>query len=99
MTDGSTPPLLGRDKTRMPEPARCGLADLSPAYFAVVMATGIVSLASYVHGLQTIAITLFAINIAAWTALFVLNVVRVVRHSKRYFADMVDHLRGPGYFT
>jgi tellurite resistance protein TehA-like permease len=69
---------------------------LSPAYFAVIMATGIVSLASYIHGLETIAITLFRINIAAWIALMVLNVVRMVRHSKRYFADMVDHLRGSG---
>jgi tellurite resistance protein TehA-like permease len=99
MTDGSVPPVPPSDNGAVAHPAPAGLADLSPAYFAVIMATGIVSLASYIHGLETIAITLFRINIAAWIALMVLNVVRMVRHSKRYFADMVDHLRGPGYFT
>ncbi|MFO1299165.1 MAG: tellurite resistance/C4-dicarboxylate transporter family protein [Burkholderiaceae bacterium] len=76
-----------------------GLAELSPAYFALVMATGIVSLASQQMGLHSIAVALFVLNIVAWVALWLLSVARMVRHRRRFFGDMVDHLRGPGFFT
>ena len=76
-----------------------GLAELSPAYFALVMATGIVSLASQQMGLHSIAVTLFGLNVVAWVALWLLSAARMVRHRRRFFGDMVDHLRGPGFFT
>lgn len=76
-----------------------GLADLSPAYFAMIMATGIVSLAAHLHGLQDIAIPLFRLNVAAWVMLWLLNILRMACHPQRFFADMVDHLRGSGFFT
>jgi hypothetical protein len=40
-------------------PAPAGLADLSPGYFALVMATGIVSVAAHLHGQETVAIALY----------------------------------------
>lgn len=76
-----------------------GLEELSPAYFALVMATGIVSLASHQLGLRAIALPLFALNVLAWIVLWVLSVLRMVRHRRRFFGDLVDHLRGPGFFT
>lgn len=76
-----------------------GLADLSPAYFAMIMATGIVSLASHLHGLQTIATLLFRLNVAAWAILWLLYVLRMLCYPQRFFGDMIDHLRGPGFFT
>ena len=76
-----------------------GLAGLSPAYFALVMATGIVSLASQQMGLHSIAVALFGLNVIAWIALWLLSVARMIRHRRRFFGDMVDHLRGPGFFT
>jgi tellurite resistance protein TehA-like permease len=79
--------------------ALSSLADLSPAYFAMVMATGIVSLAAHFHGLRLIAMTLFWLNAVAWAVLWVLNGLRMVRYPRRFFGDMVDHLRGPGFFT
>ncbi|MCO5108485.1 MAG: tellurite resistance/C4-dicarboxylate transporter family protein [Burkholderiaceae bacterium] len=72
---------------------------MSPAYFALVMATGIVSLASQQLGLHAIAVALFGLNVVAWVALWVLSLLRMVRHRRRFFGDMVDHLRGPGFFT
>ncbi|WP_296445204.1 tellurite resistance/C4-dicarboxylate transporter family protein [Rhodoferax sp. UBA5149] len=75
------------------------LADLSPAYFGMVMATGIVSLAAHVLAMPGIAQALFQLNIVVYAALWVLTVLRMVRHSRRFFGDMVDHLRGPGFFT
>ncbi|MFP5406893.1 MAG: tellurite resistance/C4-dicarboxylate transporter family protein, partial [Gammaproteobacteria bacterium] len=58
-----------------------------------------VSLASQVYGLERLANLLFALNVAAWCVLWVLNVLRVVLHPRRFFGDMVDHLHGPGFFT
>ncbi len=76
-----------------------GLADLSPANFGMVMATGIVSIAAHALGFPGIAHALFLLNIVAYVVLWVLTVTRMVRHPQRFFGDMVDHLRGPGFFT
>ena len=42
-----------------------GVANLFPGYFALVMATGIVSMASFLLGMGSIAWTLFAIAVAS----------------------------------
>ena len=76
-----------------------GLADLSPAYFGMVMATGIVSLAADLLALPVVARALFQLNIVVYAALWIFTVLRVIRYPRRFFADMVDHLRGPGFFT
>ena len=75
------------------------LAGLSPAYFGMVMATGIVSLAAHLLGAPLISKALFNINIAAYAVLWVLTLLRMVRYPRQFFGDMVDHLRGPGFFT
>ncbi|MEO8280943.1 MAG: tellurite resistance/C4-dicarboxylate transporter family protein [Ideonella sp.] len=76
-----------------------GLADFSPAYFGMVMATGIVSLAAHMLGWPAIAEALFMLNIAAYSVLWCLTLLRLLRFTRRFFADMADHLRGPGFFT
>lgn len=75
------------------------LADLSPAYFGMVMATGIVSLAAHLLGLQVVARVLLLLNIVVYATLLLLNVIRMIRYPRRFFGDMIDHLRGPGFFT
>ncbi len=75
------------------------LAGLSPAYFGMVMATGIVSLAADLLGMSLIARALFFINIVVYGVLWCLTLLRAVRFPRRFFGDMVDHLRGPGFFT
>jgi tellurite resistance protein TehA-like permease len=85
------------------QPARpattAALADLPPASFALVMATGIVSIAARLQGWQTLANVLFAFNVAAWIGLCVLTALRLARHRDRMLQDLRDHLRGPGFFT
>jgi tellurite resistance protein TehA-like permease len=76
-----------------------GLADLAPAYFGMVMATGIVSLAASLLGWPRLAQTLFHLNVAVYALLWVLTVLRMARYPRRFFGDMIDHLRGPGFFT
>lgn len=76
-----------------------GLAELSPASFAIVMATGIVSIAAHQQGFPGTARMLFRLDAAAWLALGLLFLLRMTRHPRRFFGDMTDHLNGPGFFT
>ncbi|HEU0031878.1 MAG TPA: tellurite resistance/C4-dicarboxylate transporter family protein [Kofleriaceae bacterium] len=82
-----------------PAPPPAGLAGMHPAYFALVMATGIVSLASELVGLHAIAVALFALNLAFYPALWLLSIVRVARHRDRVVADLRHHGRAVGFFT
>ena len=75
------------------------LAGLSPAYFGMVMATGIVSIAAHQLAMPVIARILFQINIVFYGVLWCLSLMRAVRFPRRFFNDMIDHLRGPGFFT
>ena len=76
-----------------------GLAELSPACFGMVMATGIVSLAAQRLAMPRLAQALFQLNIFSYAVLWLLTLLRMARHRRRFFADMVDHARGPGFFT
>ncbi len=76
-----------------------GLAGMHPAYFALVMATGIVSIACQVTGLVPVALVLFALNIAFYVALLALTVLRVVRHRAEVVRDLLSHGRSVGFFT
>ncbi|MBE0590060.1 MAG: tellurite resistance/C4-dicarboxylate transporter family protein [Hydrogenophaga sp.] len=80
-------------------PSTTGLAGLSPAYFGMVMATGIVSIAAHLLGHPLLARALFALNLVAYAVLCLLNLLRALRHRQRFFSDLFDHLRGPGFFT
>ena len=93
--EGDTPPRSELRGRRL----LAGLADLSPAYFGMVMATGIVSIAAHLLALPGIAQALFRLNIFAYGVLWLLTVLRMTQHPRRFFGDMVDHLRGPGFFT
>jgi len=75
------------------------LEDLSPACFGMVMATGIISIAAFLMDIRPVADALFLINCALYVVLWALTLLRALRHSRRFLADLVDHLRGPGFFT
>lgn len=72
---------------------------LHPAYFALVMATGIVSVACHLLGLEWAALALVAVSVASYAALVVLNLLRAIRFPRSVLADLVDHQRGVGFFT
>lgn len=78
---------------------RDAIRGLSSAYFAMVMATGIVSLAAFLSGMQSVALALFAINIVAFLVITALNIARVVMVPREVARDLIDHQRGPGFFT
>jgi tellurite resistance protein TehA-like permease len=74
-------------------------ADLFPGYFALVMATGIISIACFLLEMKTLALVLLVINVIAFLILWVLLLLRLVFFFSRVKADLNDHVRGPGFFT
>ncbi len=76
-----------------------GIRDLSPGYFALVMATGIMSIALGDLGMFTLGQLLFAVNTAAYVIVGLLYLVRATRFSQRFFGDMLNHRTGPSFFT
>jgi tellurite resistance protein TehA-like permease len=82
-----------------PERPSFGLADMSPAYFGLVMATGIISLTAHMMQYETLASGLFYLNIGQYSLLCVLYALRAWLYPSRFFGDMLAHLTGPGYFT
>jgi tellurite resistance protein TehA-like permease len=75
------------------------IANLSPAYFALVMATGVLAVACELLHIPTVPRLLLPFNVAAYGALWLLNAVRAVRYPGRFFGDFANHQRGPGFFT
>lgn len=73
--------------------------DLPPSYFSLVMATGSVSLASGLVGWTGIARALLALNAVTFCVLWLLNVLRLMRHLHRVMADLRRHAVAPGFFT
>lgn len=82
-----------------PEKTVSGLAGMSPAYFSLAMATGIVSLAAFLMGQRALALVLHYLNITQYAVLCALYAVRALRYPQRFFGDMFAHSSGPGYFT
>lgn len=75
------------------------LANLPTAYFALVMATGIVSIASYYFDFDNLAKLLFYFNIAAYLFLSFLYLLRLFIFPAKFVADIKDHAKSPGFLT
>ncbi len=76
-----------------------GVRTLNPGYFALVMATGIVSVAMDNHGLPGLSLALLVLAMVCYVVLVVLTIGRLMVHR----AEMLMNLRNPqfafGYFT
>jgi len=78
---------------------KAAVEELHPAYFAMVMSTGIVSIAFDGLGIDPIARTLFVLNIGAYVALCVLFFARITVYFDAFVADMKHPRRCWGFFT
>jgi tellurite resistance protein TehA-like permease len=79
--------------------AGCLIAGMHPAYFALVMSTGIVSLACYLLGFGLLAVLLFWLNVCFYLILWLLFAIRLLFYHREFLADFQDHSRGVGFFT
>ncbi len=73
--------------------------NLFPGYFAMVMATGALSLSCWYLGLPVAAEVLIYFNILIYIILLVLNVLRLTLNTDEFLEDIGNHSKGPGFFT
>ena len=78
---------------------QAGVRDLNPGYFALVMATGIVSKAVGLDGAATLSGVLLGIGIVAYVLLAVLYGWRLARYRPQFLADLRDPRRAFAFFT
>ncbi len=87
---------------RSAEPAdgiREAVRTLNPGYFALVMATGIVSVAMHNHGQYTLSVTLLWLGLVAFFVLLAATAVRLIAFRADFAADLRDPRRAFGAFT
>ncbi|HEY3532148.1 MAG TPA: tellurite resistance/C4-dicarboxylate transporter family protein [Casimicrobiaceae bacterium] len=70
-----------------------------PGYFALVMATGIVSLAQYAQGDRWFAEALFVVNVVAYVLLVVAGIARIAETPRTVARELADHVKGPSFLT
>jgi tellurite resistance protein TehA-like permease len=63
------------------------------------MATGIVSIATYVHGIPAVSKVLFWLNALFLAGLAAATGARLLRYSRAFAADIQSHSRAVGFFT
>ena len=80
-------------------PKASAVATLFPGYFALVMATGIVSIAAHFLGMEPIAQGLLWFNVAAYIVLWVLTIARFVKYRAALIADLTSHGRSVLFLT
>jgi tellurite resistance protein TehA-like permease len=91
----TAPPTGIRASDRIHEAVRT----LNPGYFALVMATGIVSIAMHNHRLYAISVVLLWLTGLEYAVLVVAYLWRFVRFRAEVAADLADPARAFGYFT
>lgn len=77
------------------EQVRC----LHPAYFAMVMGTGIVAIAAHLTDMPLVGRILAWINVVTYVVLAVMLLARIVFYPRFVLRDLMDHQRGVGFFT
>ena len=75
------------------------ISDLHPAYFALVMSTGIVSISANFLGWTILPRVLLWLNLFTYAILWILNILRALIYPQRVLSDLSDHSRGVGFFT
>ncbi|QNN46283.1 tellurite resistance/C4-dicarboxylate transporter family protein [Thermomonas brevis] len=78
---------------------RAPVETMSPGYFSMVMATGILSLAAHLLGIPMLPEALLALNWCLFVVIGALALLRLYWHPRAVLGDLFDHLNAPGFFT
>jgi tellurite resistance protein TehA-like permease len=78
---------------------RAVIRDLNPGYFALVMATGIVSRAMGIDGASRLSGLLLGVEIVAYVLLVVAYTWRFLGYRREFLADVSDPRRAFAFFT
>lgn len=82
-----------------PSPVQGMVKGLTPGYFALVMASGIISLGLHLRGFAVVSWILFGLGAVSFTVLCVLNVWRFLAYREDLADDFRDPRRAFGFFT
>jgi tellurite resistance protein TehA-like permease len=75
------------------------LEDFFPGYFALVMATGIVSLAMHFEGFPGLPETFLWLNVIFYVVLWGITAFRIAWFRSALIADLIHHARGVTFLT
>lgn len=78
---------------------RHAIATLNPGYFALVMATCIVSIGMQANGLTALSVALMWVGVVCYVVLVTATVWRAIAFPAELRADFTDPRRGFGFFT
>lgn len=79
--------------------ARDGVANLYPGYFALVMATGIISNALWLENWSGVSNALFVVNVCAYPIFWALTLARLARFGGRVWRDLTNPRLVFAFFT
>lgn len=80
-------------------PIRAAVRGLTPGYFALVMASGIISAGAKLQGWNSISDALLIACAVAYVVLVILTIWRIVRYRSAIVADFTNPRRAFGFFT
>lgn len=75
------------------------IANLFPSYFAITMATGIVSIATFLLHIPQIGEFLFYFNILSYSSLWLMLLCRLTFFFSNFLKDISNHSTSPGFLT
>jgi tellurite resistance protein TehA-like permease len=84
---------------RAGKPIRERIRSFPPVYFSMVMATGIVSIASHLDGIPLIPISLLWLNAVLYGFFWLFLIFRLASDPARLFGELTDFKLGPAFFT
>ncbi len=90
---------IGRVSRTISMRADSAVAGLTPGYFALVMATGILSIGAALEGVMVLSNVLLVLCLVTFVLLLALTALRLVRHRDRIVEDFLDPARAFGFFT
>lgn len=85
--------------TQMPDRFRGAVAGLTPGYFALVMATGIISVGMDLKGFEVLSLVMLAVCGASFLCLSTLTLWRFLAYRSAVNDDFMDPRRAFGFFT
>lgn len=76
-----------------------GIQTFSPAYFALAMSTGIISIASNLLGYDVVSLWFFVLNNIEFSILLGIFILRLLFFFPDFKKDLSSHAEGAGYLT
>lgn len=75
------------------------IREFYPGYFALVMATGILSIGCHFLEIPFLPQALFYLTVFSYVIVWAFTLFRIARFPKRVWTDFTSHAKGPAFFT